>query len=97
MTIASEFFTNEERSLLTRHKSPDLTPRETLLQIELQTRVQVLRIADATVREARLADCAALKADLMALDFNNDGMEKINSAVQRGMELHRSVVGAVSL
>jgi hypothetical protein len=89
--MSGEQLTAEERDLLSRRKSPDLTPRESLLQIELQTRVLVLKLADAVERDARLVECAALKADIMALDFERDGMATINAVGQKGMELNRRV------
>jgi hypothetical protein len=92
MTIPSEFFTDAERSILTRRKSPDLTARESLLSIELQTRVQVLKKPEGPEREALLAECNALRDEIMALDFNADGMAKINGVGQKGMELHIRVV-----
>jgi hypothetical protein len=92
MTIPADLFTAEERDLLTRHKSPDLTPRESLLQIELQTRVQVLRKPEGPEREALLEECVALYSDIMALDFNADGMSKINDVGQKGMELHLKAI-----
>jgi hypothetical protein len=84
--------TAEERNLLSRRKSPDLTPRESLLQIELQTRVQILRKPDSPAREALLAECRTLHAEILALDFERDGMAKLNGVGQKGMALHRKVI-----
>jgi hypothetical protein len=84
--------TDAERDLLSRRKSPDLTPRETLSQIELQTRLLLMtKAVDDAARDALLAECAALKAEIDALDFNRDGMLKINAVGQKGMVLHMRV------
>lgn len=90
--MSLEQLTADEREFLSRHKSPDLTPRETLLQIELQTRVQVLRKPEGPERDALLAECKALYGEIMALDFNADGMATINGVGQKGMALHQKAI-----
>lgn len=85
--------TTEEQDLLARRKLPTLTPRESLQSMELQTRILAASKAEGPERSHALAECEAIAAEIAALDFNIDGLDKINGVGQKTMDLHLRVKG----
>lgn len=86
--------TDEEKALLERRKSPDLTPRQFMLVTEIQNRVALGQMAAGAERDALLAESLGMRDEINAATMDPPEMQALYALNRRLVEFNKKAAEA---